>query len=127
MPKRSPLDMARAATSDARGAADLLRGATEDLTARLSKLYTGVVHDVMRAMGLKDLDTTLIRTPVIGAIYEAWFRKESYYRVDTRLMYLEIVSGVVKRLAEDATAAKGLGNRWCLELARGKNSDRMRR
>ena len=43
--KRSPLEMARAATSDARGAADLLRGATEDLTPRLSKLYTGVVVD----------------------------------------------------------------------------------
>src|SRR5436853_265451 len=54
MPKRSPLDKARAATLDARGAADLLRGATEDLTPRLSKLYTGVVHDVMRAMGLTD-------------------------------------------------------------------------
>src|SRR5258706_1969518 len=28
--------------------------ATEDLTPRLSKLYTGVVHDVMREMGLKN-------------------------------------------------------------------------
>ena len=54
MPKRSPLEMARAATSDARGAAERLRGVTEDLTPRLSKLYTGVVHDVMRALGLKD-------------------------------------------------------------------------
>jgi hypothetical protein len=60
------------------------------------------------AMGLKDLDRTLIQTPVIGPIYEAWFRKESYYRHDSRLMYLEIVSGVVKQLAEDATAAKGV-------------------
>jgi hypothetical protein len=60
------------------------------------------------AMGLKDLDRTLIQTPVIGPIYEAWFRKESYYRLDTRLMYLEIVSDVVKHLAEDAVAAKGL-------------------
>ena len=67
MPKRSPLEMARAATSDARGAADLLRGATEDLTARLSKLYTGVVHDVMRAMGLKDFTLPHTLHPVTVA------------------------------------------------------------
>ena len=59
------------------------------------------------AMGLKDLDKTLIQIPVINAVYEAWFRRETYYRHDTRLMYLEIVSGVVKRLAEEAVAAKG--------------------
>jgi hypothetical protein len=59
-------------------------------------------------MGLKDLDNTLLNTPVIGPIYESWFRKESYYRHDTRLMYLEIVSAVVKKHAEDAVAAKGV-------------------
>ena len=60
------------------------------------------------AMGLKDLDATLIKSPVIGPIYEAWFRKMTYYRIDTRLMYLEIVGGVVKKLAEDAIAVKGV-------------------
>ena len=60
------------------------------------------------AMGLANLDETLIQMPIIGTIYEAWFRRETYYRHDTRLMYLEIVSGVVKKLAEDAVAAKGL-------------------
>jgi len=59
-------------------------------------------------MGLKDLDATLIKAPVIGAVYETWIRKETYYRQDTRLMYLEIVSGVVKQLAEQAVAAKGI-------------------
>lgn len=52
--KRTPLEKARAATSNARAAADLLHEATEDLTPRLARLYTGVVHDVMRSMGLKD-------------------------------------------------------------------------
>ena len=60
------------------------------------------------AMGLTNLDKMLIQMPVVGSIYEAWFRKETYYRHDTRLMYLEIVSGVVKKLAEDAVAVKGL-------------------
>jgi hypothetical protein len=60
------------------------------------------------AMGLKDLDATLIKSPIIGPIYEAWFRKVTYYRIDTRLMYLEIVGGVVKKLAEDVIAIKGV-------------------
>src|ERR1041384_1792519 len=65
--RRTPLDIARAATADARGAADLLRGAGEDLTPRLSKLYTGVVHDVMRAMGLKDFTLPHTLHPVTVA------------------------------------------------------------
>jgi hypothetical protein len=60
------------------------------------------------AMGLRDLDATLIKSPVLGPIYERFLRKETYYRHDTRLMYLEIVSSVVKQLAEEATATKGL-------------------
>lgn len=60
------------------------------------------------AMGLKNLDKTLLRIPVIGAIYEAWIRRDTYYRQDTRLMYLETVSHVVKDLAEEAVALKGL-------------------
>ena len=52
--KRSPLELARAATSSARAATGMLREATEDLTPRLAKLHTAVVHDVMRQMGCKD-------------------------------------------------------------------------
>ena len=51
--KRTPLEMARAASASARAAADMLQK-TEDLSPRLTMLYTGVVHDVMRGMGLKD-------------------------------------------------------------------------
>src|SRR5690348_9779855 len=54
MPKRSPLEIARAAAASARAAADQLHEVTEDLTPRLAMLYTGIVHDVMRGMGLKD-------------------------------------------------------------------------
>lgn len=65
--KRTPLQAARAATSNARAAANLLHEATEDLTPRLSKLYTGVVHDVMRAMGLKDFTLPHTLHPVTVA------------------------------------------------------------
>jgi len=60
------------------------------------------------AMGLKDLDASLIKTPIIGPIYEAWFRKETYYRHDTRLMYYETVNAVVKAKVEETTGAKGI-------------------
>ncbi len=60
------------------------------------------------ALGFKDLDATLIKSPVLGPIYERLFRKETYYRFDTRMMYLDTVSNVVKQLADDVTAAKGV-------------------
>ena len=43
-----------------------------------------------------------------NSVYEAWIRKETYYRQDTRLMYLTVVEGVVKKLVEEETAAKGI-------------------
>lgn len=70
-----------------------------------------IVIYVMRnavALGLKDLDATLIKSPVIGPIYERWFRKETYYREDTRIMYREIVDAVVKAKVEEVTGAKGI-------------------
>ena len=76
----------------------------------LLALLVAVVY-IMRnavAMGLKDLDASLIKTPVIGSIYEAWFRRETYYRQDTRLMYRDTVNEVVKALVEETTGAKGI-------------------
>lgn len=60
------------------------------------------------ALGLKDLDATLVKSPVVGPIYERWFRKETYYREDTRLMYCDLVDSVVKAKVEEATGAKGI-------------------
>jgi len=57
---------------------------------------------------LANLDTTLIKTPLLGPVYERWFRKETYYREDTRVMYLETVPAIVKKLVEDVTAATGV-------------------
>jgi len=61
------------------------------------------------AMKLGDLDTALLKIPIVSPIYEKWFRvKESYYRHDTRLMYLDLVPKLVQMLAEEVTAAKGV-------------------
>lgn len=69
------------------------------------------------ALGLEDLDATLIKTPVFGPIYEVVFRRESYHRIDSRMCYLEVVPMVVKKLAEDTTAAKGVKLTRQYELA----------
>lgn len=60
------------------------------------------------ALGLEDLDTTLVQSPIFGAIYERYFRAETYYRHDTRLLYHTIVSEVVHKMADETTAAKGV-------------------
>lgn len=60
------------------------------------------------SLGLNDLDAMLIKTPVVGPLYERFVRKETYYRQDTRLMYLKIVSEIVKTKVEKVTAAKGV-------------------
>ena len=60
------------------------------------------------SLGLADLDATLLKLPLFGPVYERFFRKETYYREDTRLMYLTVVEGVVKKLVEQETAAKGV-------------------
>jgi hypothetical protein len=59
-------------------------------------------------LGLNDLDAWLIKQPLIGPVYERIFRKETYYRQDTRLMYLAVVDGVVKKLVEEETSEKGV-------------------
>ena len=60
------------------------------------------------ALGLHDLDAVLLRIPVLGACYEAFLRKESYYREHTRLMYCDLVEKIVKARIEEVTAAKGV-------------------
>jgi hypothetical protein len=59
-------------------------------------------------LGLKDLDASLLKTPIIGPLYEIFFRKETYYREDTRLMYLSTVDTITKALVDEVTAAKGI-------------------
>ena len=60
-------------------------------------------------MKLGDLDATLLKIPVVSPIYEKWFRvKDTYYREDTRMVYLDLVPKLVQMLAEEVTAAKGV-------------------
>lgn len=60
------------------------------------------------ALGLRDLDATLMNLPVIGSIYERFFRKDTYYRQDMRIAYCSIVSAIIKNKVETITAEKGV-------------------
>ena len=66
----------------------------------------GVLRNAATA-ALSDLDTLLLKIPVVATIYEDWFRADTYYRHDTRLIYLQRIPEIIKELAEDITAAKG--------------------
>ena len=59
------------------------------------------------AMGLRDLDASLVKSPLFGPIYELLIRKDSYYRQDTRIMYCDTINDVVKELAQEVTSANG--------------------
>ena len=56
---------------------------------------------------MSDLDSLLLKIPVVATIYEDWFRADTYYRDDTRLIYLQRIPDLIKELAEEITAAKG--------------------
>jgi hypothetical protein len=60
------------------------------------------------AMGLHDLDALLMRMPLIGALYERFIRKETYYRIDTRIMFQEAINAIVMEKMEQVTLAKGV-------------------
>jgi hypothetical protein len=48
------------------------------------------------AMGLYSLDAKLLKIPVLGAFYEVFLRRNTYYREDSRLMYCDLVDGIVR-------------------------------
>jgi sarcosine oxidase delta subunit len=55
-----------------------------------------------------DLDTLLLKIPVVATIYEDWFRVETYYREDTRSLYVQLMPALIKDLAAETCAAKGV-------------------
>jgi hypothetical protein len=63
------------------------------------------LHFASRWQGLDD---ALMQLPIVGVIYEAFFRPETYYREDTRLMYLDTVPRIVKHQMELFTGGAGV-------------------
>lgn len=58
--------------------------------------------------GLQWLDLLLLRVPIIGMVYEAWFRRDTYFNQDTRLFYLTVINELIRAKVEEITASKGV-------------------
>ncbi len=73
------------------------------LIPAVAKVFQNVV-----ALAVADVDQMLLKIPAVGVIYEGWFRKDTYFRQDSRLVYLETIPRLFKELAETTVAAKGV-------------------
>lgn len=57
-----------------------------------------------------------MRTPVIGPVYETWFRRSTtYFQHDTRMVFLKLMDDLVKAHVDNETAAKGVAQLSCFE------------
>ena len=60
------------------------------------------------ASAISNVDAFLLKIPVVSTIYADWFRADdTYWRVDTRLIYLNRVPALIRELAQEITAANG--------------------
>jgi hypothetical protein len=86
----------------------LLLGFTFAILAFVALMFavTAVFRNATAA-GVGDLDTFLLKIPVVSTVYENWFRDDTFYRIDTRSLYLQELPEIIRRLAEEVTAAKG--------------------
>jgi hypothetical protein len=67
-------------------------------------------------MGLTRLDGLLMRWPVIGPIYETFFRRSTtYFQHDTRMIFLKLMDDLVKEQVDTETSAKGIKLLSCFE------------
>lgn len=74
-----------------------------------------LLRNVLR-MGLTRLDGLLMRTPVLGPIYETWFRRSTtYFQHDTRVVFLKMMDDVLKAHVDEETSAKGIKHLDCFE------------
>jgi hypothetical protein len=74
-----------------------------------------LLWNVLR-MGLTRLDGLLMRTPVIGPIYETWFRRSTtYFQHDTRVVFLKLMDELVKEHVDKETSEKGIELLSCIE------------
>ena len=76
-------------------------------TVALVFALVGVLRNAA-AEGGSDLDALLLKLPVVGSIYEDWFRVETYYREDTRNLYVDLLPKFIEELAHETCAANGV-------------------
>jgi hypothetical protein len=79
------------------------------LVALVSLLFAiAAVFRNATSTAFSDLDTFLLRIPIVSPIYENWFRMETYYRIDTRTLYQTVLPDLIRAAAEEVCGEKGL-------------------
>ena len=68
-------------------------------------------------MGLSKVDAALVKIPVLGVVYDRYFRSDTYFQQDSRTVFLQCISELVKQQVDATTAAKGLKLLRCFERA----------
>ena len=58
--------------------------------------------------GFHDMDAALMQMPVVGPFYEVFFRRDTYYRQDTRAAYTTIVNSIVRERVKEIAKARGV-------------------
>ena len=59
-------------------------------------------------LGFEDFDAWLLTVPVFGRVYEALFRKETFFRQDTRFMYVEMIERIIQAKIKEVTVSEGI-------------------
>ena len=77
--------------------------------AQIALLFAlvGVLHNAGTS-AFNDLDALLLKIPVVSTIYQNWFRVDTYYRDDTRTLYVKVLPNLIKEAAEEICAEKGV-------------------
>jgi len=79
------------------------------ITAQVTLLFA--LAGVLRNAGTSafdDLDALLLRIPIVSTIYQNWFRVDTYYRDDTRTLYVKLLPKLIQEAAEEICAEKGI-------------------
>ena len=63
---------------------------------------------LLSKMGKPEMDDFLMSLPLIGGVYERFFRPITYYRVDTSQMFQQAVQAAVMEVVDQVTTAKGM-------------------
>ena len=66
------------------------------------------VLNALATSRIHDLDSVLLRIPVLGSLYEMFVRKETYYREDTRNMYLTQIDRIVRDRVNELASANDI-------------------
>jgi hypothetical protein len=83
-------------------------GVTFAIVAEVALIFAlvGVLRNAGSA-AFDDLDRLLLRIPVVSTIYQDWFRVDTFYREDTRSLYISMLPQLIREAAEEICAQKG--------------------